>query len=222
MNFTILVDYYEAQTIGYIIGFAIVIIGLIVFCLYKAGSNASIEQLWRDRVQKVDSSKNNFYNQLRTKNFKIDYKVTTNAYYHTPTRIEIFSMCFDYDNKKIAFCSFEEENSKVYIYNFADIKNFEILNGISNTTMQSFGTGASVGSYGLRTGIVSSNSYQETTMEKVKLKIETNSPYAPAIIVMMFNFQVNTGDETYQLLLNSCEQIKTSLSKIIENNKKQD
>ncbi len=209
----------EAYGIGLIIGSGIALLILIFYIAWRVNSNKKIEDLWRSRKVKVDQKRNQFDECLVKEHFQTDLAIKTEAYYHTPTRIEVFRFCVDYKNKRIAVCSFEEDEFKPLFMEFKEIRSFKVVDGISNTTSQSFTTGGAVGGYGVAGGIAGTDTYNETTFEQVKLRIDPVDPLRPAIIILMFKFRVTAGEESYSKLRNAMEQIDSTLVKIVESNK---
>ena len=209
----------EAVGIGLIIGSSIALFFFIIYIIWRVRSHNRIEDLWRSRKVKVDSKRKQFDDCLLREHFQTDLAIKTEAFYHTATRIEVFRFCVDYKNKRIAVCSFEEDEFKPLFMDFKDIRSYKLVDGITNTTSQSFTTGGAVGAYGVAGGIAGTDTYHETTLEQVKLRIDPVDPLKPAILILMFKFQVTAGEESYSKLRNAMEQIDSTLIKIVESNK---
>ena len=203
----------------------IVLIGIVIGIVCGVRFTNKTKRLWSDRASKARIHKNQFLSVLNKNEIKINYQISTKSYFGGSTQIDMFVMAFDYDKKIIAFASLVEDSFKYFIVNFSDIKNFAILNGVTNTTVESFTTGYGSGvsnqnSFGGGYFGSSTTSYQKTFVNDFKLKIETKDPYKPAILCLLSRYGINIQSSTYGELINSCEQIKTSLSKIIEENNK--
>jgi len=213
-------DYIESYNTGVIIGLVIVVIIIIAIFAYKAHLRANTERIWQQRVNTVTKNRNAFYSDLKTKTFVTEVDFSYSNYYRTPSPIEIFAFKADLTRKKLAIGSFDDAGiSKTFT--FSEIKGFSIIDGERNTTMESYSVGGGVGRYGVVGGASSTDTYQETTVGNVKLKIETNDISNPVYIFPINKFNVDVKSERYSELVNTIEKIKSFLSKIIDENEKQ-
>ncbi len=202
-----------------VIWIIVVVVGGIGFLIWRANSKARTAQLWADRAKQVKAKTNRYAKDLESAQIVTELKIATKGYYHTAYPIELFNMNIDYEHKKVAFCSFEETPYKFYVLDFANVKSFAILDGISNTTSTSYTSGVGTSYRGIGSGIASTDTYSETTMENIRLKIETNDEYSLGIQVCLFFFEVDVSSGAYRELLKAIEDIKSILAKIVENNR---
>ena len=202
----------------YIIIIAIVFVIAVGGLIAVVATKKNGKKLWQERRELVAKNKVRYQLDLRRHNFVKKKEVSIGAYFHSAELIEIFNLSVDYDNKQISLCSFETNPYKATFLKFEKIKNFEIINGVMNTTSESSSIGVASGRLGLAVGTSSTDTYTETTMEKVKLKIETNDIENPMILVMLFNYRVDMSSNVYSMLVDSIEEIKTILSNIVKQN----
>ena len=202
-----------------VIGLIIVGVFIIIYLIMKASSSARIDKVWEERVEAVTKNRKAFYAMLETQNFNTDVDFSYSNYYRTAKPIEIMAFKADLTKKKLAIGSFDDAgNSK--IFDFSQITGFAIIDGERNTTMQSYTVGGAVGSsYGVG-GVASTDTYQETTIGNVKFKVETNDLKNPVNIFVLNKYNVDVKSERYSALVNTIEQIKTFLSRVIDENKK--
>lgn len=206
--------------IGAIIGIVIVVILVIVLICVKVSGTHRVNNTWQNRIKILSSNTARFNEEITKENFQIDFSTSAKAYHHTSSLHEIFKLCVDYTKKMVAICSLESSPYKSYFIKFDELKSIEILNGVQNSSSQSFSSGAAIGSYGLASGISSTDTYTEVTMSNVRLKIETTDPYKPGYVITMFQYQVDTSSDMYKILLNCIEDVRSVLNKIIEANQK--
>ena len=211
-------DYIESYNTGIIIGLVIVAIIIIAIFAYKAHLRANTERIWQQRVDNVTKNRNAFYEDLKTKPFVAEVDFSYSNYYRTSEPIEIFAFKADLTKKELAIGSFDDANN-FKMFTFSEIKGFSIIDGERNTTMESYSVGGGVGRYGVVGGVSSTDTYQETTIGNVKLKIETNDVRNPVYIFPINKFNVDVKSERYSELVNTIEKIKSFLSKIIDENK---
>ncbi len=211
----------QPYTIGLIIGIVIAVIIGLVFLFVSASSKAKVQNTWNERMNVLNKNTIFFNRKLAEVGFNVDLKISTKAYHHTPNLHEIFNFCVDYKNKKIAACSFEDNEFKPLIMSFDEIGSFKIINGISNSTSQSFTSGGAVGAYGVVGGAASTTTYNEKTLEQVKLRIDPADELRPAVLIMMFTYQVDTSSDMHRILVDAMEQVDSVLTKIINSNKKE-
>ena len=204
---------YLGLGIGLILAAAL-IIGL---AAYKFSLNRKTETIWANRREQIAANTAAFDQQLKANNFTADSKISIRAYNRGTEKKDIFRFYIDATKEMIAISSFEEDPMKVEFIEFDEILSFGVINGISNTTSQSFTSGAAAGAYGVGGGIASTDTYQETTIEKIKLKIDFKSKFKNPLIVMLFRYRVDNTSELYSELIDSIENIKAILSKIIQN-----
>ena len=144
--------------------------------------------------------------------------IATKAYHYTDSLQELFNLRIDYKNKMIGLCSFETQPYKSFFLKFDEIVSFEILDGTFNSSSKSVSTGSAFGGMNGAVGISDTETIVEKTIENLRLKIETNDPYALDVVVCLFNYQLDTSSDLYRMLMNSVEDIKTALAKIIQLN----
>ena len=211
-------EYLKAYDTGVIIGLVIVAVIIIAFLVAKGRMSANTAKIWEQRVADVTKNRNAFYANLKSIDFNTDVDFCFSNYYRTSEPIEIMAFRADLTKKKLAIGSFDDEGYSK-IFNFNEIKGFAIIDGEKNTTMESYSTGSAVGGYGVVGGVSSTNTYQETTVGNVKLKIETDDIQNPVHIFTINKYQVDVQSEMYSKLINTIEKIKTFLARIIEENK---
>ena len=211
--------YVESYNTGVVIGLVITVIIIIALIAYKAHLKANTERIWQQRVNDVTKNRETFYKELEKENFntKVDFSFAN--YYRTAEPIEIMAFKADLDKKKLAIGSFDDVGS-FKIFNFSEIKGFAIIDGERNTTMESFSTGGAVAGYGVVGGASHTNTYQETTIGNVKLKIEVADEINPVHIFIINKYQVDVSSERYSKLTDTIENIKTFLTRIINENQK--
>ena len=209
--------YVEAYDTGIFIGLIIVVIIIIAIIAYKAHLRANTERIWQQRVNDVTKNRKSFYKELEKENFnaKVDFSFAN--YYRTAEPIEIMAFKADLDKKKLAIGSFDDAGY-FKIFNFSEIKGFAIIDGERNTTMESFSMGSAVGGYGVVGGVSKSDTYQETTIGNIKLKIEVTDEINPVHIFIINKYQVDVQSERYSKLIDTIEKIKTFLTRLINEN----
>ncbi len=209
----------ESYNTGVVIGLVITVIIIIALIAYKAHLRANTERIWQQRVNDVTKNRETFYKELEKENFntKVDFSFAN--YYRTAQPIEIMAFKADLDKKKLAIGSFDDVAS-FKIFNFSEIKGFAIIDGERNTTMESFSTGGAVARYGVGGGVSHTNTYQETTIGNVKLKIEVADEINPVYIFIINKYQVDVASERYSKLTDTIENIKTFLTRLINENQK--
>lgn len=211
--------YIESYKTGLIIGLVIVAIIIIAIFAYRAHLKANTARIWQQRVNDVTKNRETFYKVLQKENFnaKVDFSFAN--YYRTAEPIEIMAFKADLDKKRLAIGSFDDAGC-FKIFNFNEIKGFAIIDGERNTTMESFSTGGAVGGYGVVGGASHTDTYQETTIGNVKLKIEVDNAINPVHIFIINKYQVDVQSERYSKLTDTIENIKTFLTRIVKENQK--
>ena len=186
----------------------------IIFYHNKNKSKQDVQDTWASRRTKANQFIQKFNGECSEKQFQADKTITTRVHYHTPSLQDIFSLRFDFKNKQLAMCSFESEEYKSFFINFDDIKSFEILNGIASSSSETYGDASTFA------GITaaSANTYTTNTMGNIRLKIETDDQYNPSNVVCICKFEVDTSSDTYKTLLDSIEEMKTFLNRIVKVN----
>ena len=211
--------YVEAYNTGTIIGLIIAVIIIIAIIAYKAHLRANTEKIWQQRVNDVTKNRETFYKELEKEDFNTQVDFSFANYYRTAEPIEIMAFKADIDKKKLAIGSFDDDGC-FKIFNFDEIKGFAIIDGERNTTMESFSTGSAVGGYGVAGGVSHSNTYQETTIGNLKIKIEVADQTNPVRIFIINKYQVDVQSERYSKLTDTVENIKTFLARIVNENQK--
>ena len=209
--------YVESYNTGVVIGLVITVIIIIALIAYKAHLKANTAKIWKQRVENITKNRETFYKELEKENFNAKVDFGNAAYYRTVAPIEVMAFKADLDKKKLAIGSFDDVGS-FKIFNFNEIKGFAIIDGERNTTMESFSTGSAVGRYGVAGGISHSNTYQETTIGNIKLKIEVADETNPVYIFVINKYQVDVTSERYSILTDTIEKIKTFLTRLINEN----
>jgi len=212
------VGYIASYNIGIIAGVIAAIIVIIGILVYKAHLKNNIERLWAARVSTVRKNREAFYKELEKRNFNAQVDFSRSAYYRTPKPIEVMAFKADLEKKQLAIGSFDDVGYSK-IFNFNSIKGFAIIDGERNTTMESFSTGSAIGGYGVVSGTSHSDTYQETTIGNIKLKIEVDDAINPVHIFIINKYQVDVQSEMYSVLTDTIEKIKTFLTRLIEENK---
>ena len=192
--------------------------GFLYLCIFKINSKKKVGDLWVERNTRRRQFITKFDAECVDEQFLSSKKIVIQAYYHTENLVDIFGMKFDFQNKRLAMCSFESEEYESYFIQFDDIASFEILNGIASSSSQSFGSASTFA--GISAG--SADTYVTNKIGNIRLKIEIKNRFGSPIIVPLFRYNVDTGDDVYRKLLDSIEDIKTSLNWIVGHNKEQD
>lgn len=211
--------YVDSYNTGVVIGLVITVIIIIALIAYKAHLKANTARIWQQRVNDVTKNRKTFYQELEKENFNAKVDFSFAAYYRTAEPIEIMAFKADLDKKKLAIGSFDDVGS-FKIFNFSEIKGFAIIDGERNTTMESFSTGSAIGRYGVVGGLSHTDAYQETTIGNIKLKIEVADQINPVHIFIINKYQVDVQSERYSKLVDTIENIKTFLTRIINENQK--
>ena len=206
----------------FVIVFSLLVLLIIFIAVaYLAVKEKQRKDMWASRVVNVNRNKDNFYNQLRKCGFTpaIDYSYFA-TYTIMPQPIEVFAFKADIQAKKLVVAS-HEDGGKVEIFNFNEIKSFSILDGEKSTNIYSDSIGGYAGT-GVGGVIMSSTtSNQSMVLENICLKIETTIPYSAPHIFCIYKYQVAVASEAHRRLSNTLEMIKSFLSDIIEENRKQ-
>ena len=206
--------YVEAYNTGIFIGLIIVVIIIIAIIAYKAHLKANTAIIWQQRVDNVTKNRETFYKELKKEDFNTQVDFSFANYYRTAEPIEIMAFKADIDKKKLAIGSFDDDGC-FKIFNFDEIKGFAIIDGERNTTMESFSTGSAIGGYGVVGGLSHTDAYQETTIGNIKLKIEVTDQINPVHIFIINKYQVDVQSERYSKLVDTIENIKTFLTRLI-------
>lgn len=211
----------SAYLIGVSLGLIFAAIIGIVFLVIKVSGNKQVSDTWAKRNEKRREYIQRFNREWNEFGLHSDRTVAIKAYHHTAELQELFNLRVDYNKKMIGLCSFETEPYQSFFIKFQDIASIEILNGTQNSTSQSFTSGGAIGGGYGAVGAASTDTYVTNTVSNLRLKIETTDPYAPGKVVTLFLYQVDTSSEVHRMLLNSVEDIKSILNKIVLANKEQ-
>lgn len=198
----------------------IAIAGVIIFIIkiVLSVSKQKTAAIWEERNEQRRKNIKLFDKECEEKGLKVDLIIATKAYHYTDSLQELFNLRIDYKNKMIGLCSFESQPYKSFFLKFDEIVSFEILDGTFNSSSESVSVGSAIGGINGAVGIGNTETIVKKTIENLRLKIETNNPYALGVIVCLFNYQLDTSSDIYRMLMNSVEDIKTALTKIIQLN----
>ena len=174
--------------------------------------------VWEKRNVKRKEPIHRFNTDCSEKGFHSDKIVDIKAYYHTENLVNICSLRVDLTGKMLAACSFEADEYKPLFLKFEDIESFEVLDGIVSSTSESYADGASF--HGLAAG--SSDTYVTNEVENLRLKLETKDLCNPVSILCLFRYRVDVTSDVYKRLLDSVEEIKTLLNRIVKDNAKKE
>ena len=202
------------MNIGLIIG-AIVII---IICIIKICSNIHIENIWRQRVEDLKKNREFFYAELEKIQFVTDVDFSYSNYYRTSEPVENMAFKADLEKRLLAIGSFDDGGCSK-IFSFSEIVGFSIIDGERNTTLEGYSVGSATGGVHGAVGVASTTTYQETTVGNIKLKIEVNDVRNPVYIFVINKYNVDVKSERYSKLVDTIEQIKAFLCKVIEENK---
>ena len=194
------------------------VIIFIIIIVASASSKQKTATIWEERNEQRRKNIKLFDKECEEKELKSDLVIATKAYHYTDSLQELFNLRIDYKNKMIGLCSFESQPYKSFFLKFDEIVSFEILDGTFNSSSESISVGNAIGGINGAVGIGNTETIVKKTIENLRLKIETNNPYALGVIVCLFNYQLDTSSDIYRMLMNSVEDIKTALTKIIQLN----
>lgn len=192
------------------------LIGIGVWCESR---KSAIRKLWESRREALKKEDDKFtVNVKKLADFQPDYKVVVNSYYHSSTPSPIFKLLIDFDTKELVFASFEEGYTGFHHFSFDEISNFRIIDGVSETSSESYSDGGAVYYHGIAVGSSSTTTYSKTTKEKVQLKIDFKNIRKPSLFCMISYFKVDITSDIYQELIHNVEKIRTGFEKILECN----
>lgn len=133
---------------------------------------------------------------------------------------DTFNFSVDFSQQLVAIASFEKGLYDPLVIKFSDIASYKILNGITNSSSESYTSGAAIGGLGV-VGVASTETFTETTIEQLKLRVDFADKYKPAKIIMIFKYRVDTSSDTHRMLVDTLEQMDSVLAKIIQANKEE-
>ncbi len=200
-------------------GIVFPICAFIIFEIWWASRKSAVRKLWESRREAIKKEDEKFTEKVKKlAKFSPDYKVVVNAYYNSSTPSPIFRLLIDFDNKELVFASFEEDYTGFNHFSFDEISNFRIIDGVSETSSESYSNGGGVYYRGIAVGSSSTTTYSTTTKEKVQLKIDFKNIRKPSLFCMISKFKVDVTSDIYQELIQSIEKIRTGFERILECN----